>query len=335
MSTASSEPSRTVEFGAGIPMWLLVNEAANGRHEQLAQVLQAMWDAGFRYFHSGDHIADVGLSHHEGEDRTRVIYGDVFSTLAFLAPLNDKLQFVVGVLILPLRHPVVVAHQAATLDRLTGGRFILGVGSGYARPEFAAVGVDFKDRFALTEESLQIVLSLLEEPTTSYEGRFYNLDDVALTCTPLTKPRPPIWVGGVGDKAALRAARLADGWYPSITGYERASGPTPRKLAEMNELVQSKREALGKPRLPVIASSALGFAFMTHPQPFQGPADVRERCVTGTGGPEHLAELIDAYHEAGVDRFIMPFHTQTSLDDCLRAIDVFANEVKPRLGTHE
>ncbi|MGE0387484.1 MAG: TIGR03619 family F420-dependent LLM class oxidoreductase [Gammaproteobacteria bacterium] len=321
-----------MQFGTSIPQAVLFEAAARGRHAQIARVLQTMQDAGFSYLQVSDHVADPGMSHHAGEELERAVYGDAFSTLAYLAPLNAALRFVIGVLVLPLRHPVLVAHSTATLDQLTGGRFILGVGSGYARREFGALGVDMRRRFALTEESLQILIALLERRNVSYDGRFHKLDEVTITCPPLTRPRPPIWVGGVGEQAAARAARLADAWFPSITGYARAAGPTPRRLAEMNRTLQALRREAGKPPLPIVASTALAFEFLHHPRPLDAAADVRDRCVNGTGGPEDLADLVNAYHEAGVGTFLLMCHSQDSLDGCLRAVDAFASRVRPRLA---
>ncbi|HXC38793.1 MAG TPA: LLM class flavin-dependent oxidoreductase [Burkholderiales bacterium] len=320
-----------MEFGTSMPMWLLAKLASEDRYKDIERFLQAMEDFGFSIFQQGDHVADPGLSHHESEDRSRLVYSDVFSTLASLAPLHPRMRFLAGVVILPLRHPLLVAHATATLDLLSRGRFILGTGSGYARAEFNALGIDMKERFGRTEESLQVIGSLLQDSSTTFEGRYYKMHDAAITCRPYTKPRPPIWVGGVGEKAALRAARLGDAWFPSISGYARASGPTPRRIAEMSKVARAARSESGKPPLPVFASSAIALTFMTDPKPLDAAPDPRDRLVNGTGGPADLVELLIAYREAGLSGFVFSCHTETSLDGCLRAIDTFANKIMPKV----
>ncbi len=321
-----------MEFGTSILERVVVEAAGQNRPEGIARVMRAMEEAGFSLYRVGDHVADPGMSHYEGEELHRAVYADPFSAIAWLSTLNAKLRFLVGVLILPFRHPLHTAHAAATLDQLTAGRFVLGVGSGYARKEFAAFGLDLKERFGRTEEYLQAIRALLSGSGATYKGRYLQLEDVGLTCPSRTPGGPPIWVGGVGPRAALRAARLGDAWFPSISGYARAPGLTPRQIAEMRPALDALRAESGLGPLPIYASTATAMAFVDAPKPFEGAADPRDRLANGTGGPEHLADLINAYAEAGVRGVVLSLHTQQSVDECLRAIDVFATKVKPRIG---
>ena len=134
--------------------------------------------------------------------------------LAFLAAVTEKLRLGTGVMILPQRHPAYVAKQAATLDTLSGGRAILGVGIGWAQEEFAGLGVEYKRRGAITNEYLEAIKLLWTQDLASYEGRYVSFKDVDTAPRPLRSPHIPIWVGGPSDAALRRAVRYGDAWHP-------------------------------------------------------------------------------------------------------------------------
>lgn len=320
-----------MKFGTAIPEHLLMNAVAERREKDVARVLTAMIDAGFSWFRVGDHIAHPGLSHHAGEDLDNVVYGDPFSVISWLSLLNADMKFVLGVLVLPLRHPVLVAHGAATADRLSAGRLLLGMGSGYAKQELAAVGIDYKARFAMTEDHLHAVRGLLDNRRFTHRGRFTQFEDVALTCRP-AQSHVPIWIGGVGPQAADRAARLGDCWFLSVSGYGRPPGLTPRDLSIRAPALQARRRELGLAPLQLVGSTAVAMSFRTDPRALEGPADVRDRHVNGSGTVDDLVALLAAYRDAGLEGIVMDLHTEQSLDDCLRAIDFFAERVRPKLA---
>ena len=316
-----------MRFGTSIPQHLLVRAVEEGKTKEVAATLAVIDQAGFEWIRIGDHIAHPGISHQENEDLDAVVYGDPFAVISWLSALNSNLRFVLGVLILPLRHPVLVAHAAATADRLSSGRVILGLGSGYARQEFAAVGVDYAERFARTEDHVQAIRKLLDEPRASFEGKFTHLDGVALTCKP-AQDHLPIWLGGVGPKGADRAARLGDCWFPSLSGYGRPPGLTPRDVASRGAELQGVRKELGLPRLEIVGSAALGMSFINDPKPLEGPADPRDRHLNGTGTAEDLVHLLKAHEEAGLDGVVMDLHTEESLEGCRRSAGIFAERVR-------
>lgn len=320
-----------MKFGTAIPEQLIMKAVAERREKDVERVLSAMYQAGFSWFRVGDHIAHPGLSHHAGEDLDSAVYGDAFSVISWLAARNPDLKFVLGVLVLPLRHPVLVAHGAATADRLSGGRLILGLGSGYAKQELAAVGIDYKARFAMTEDHLHAVRGLLDNRRFTYHGRFSRFDDVALTCRP-SQAHVPIWIGGVGPQAADRAARLGDCWFLSVSGYGRPPGLTPRDLSIRGAALQARRKELGLAPLELVGSTAVAMSFRTAPRALEGPADIRDRHVNGSGTVDDLVALLAAYRDAGLEGMVMDLHTEQSLDDCLRAIDLFAERIRPKLN---
>ncbi len=144
----------------------------------------------------------------------KVAIADPMLALAYLAAVTDRLKLATGVLILPQRHPAYVAKEAATLDVLSRGRTILGVGIGWLREEFEVVGVPFGERAARTEETIRAVRSLWKAEPEPFAGRFFRWGAVECNPKPVRPGGVPIVVGGHADSAARRAARCADGFFP-------------------------------------------------------------------------------------------------------------------------
>ena len=138
---------------------------------------------------------------------------DPVTALAFLAGLTTSIRLGTGVLVLPLRNPVVLAKELATLDVLSGGRLIVGIGAGYVEREFAAVGVPFMDRGARLEEHLAAMRALWVARRPALAGRFVRFDHVQAFPHPVQEPHPPIVMGGYAPAVLRRTVREADGWY--------------------------------------------------------------------------------------------------------------------------
>jgi alkanesulfonate monooxygenase SsuD/methylene tetrahydromethanopterin reductase-like flavin-dependent oxidoreductase (luciferase family) len=140
-----------------------------------------------------------------------------------------------GILLTALLNPVEVAESAATLDAITGGRFVLGVGLGYRVEEDHAFGL-YQQRVGSFTEKLDVIRRLLEGETVTAEGHGFRLDAQSLAIRPVQRPRPPIWIAANSDAAVLRAARLADTWFanPHVTEAE---------LARQLELFRAERGA--------------------------------------------------------------------------------------------
>jgi probable F420-dependent oxidoreductase len=156
---------------------------------------------------------------------------DPFTSLAWLAPQAPRVELGTTVVILPYRHPLALARLTANVDQLCGGRFILGVGAGWARQEFEALGVPFHHRGALTDETLEILARCWTEDVVAHTGRFFTFRDVQTAPRPVR--RPPIWVGGATDAALRRAVRHGDAWHPIRIklGWLRATLPRLQKIA--------------------------------------------------------------------------------------------------------
>src|SRR5216683_3451847 len=132
---------------------------------------------------------------------------DPLLPLAFAAAVTTKLRLATGVMILPQRHPIYVAKEVATLDVLSGGRAILGIGIGWLKEEFDALGIPFAERAARTRESVRAIRSLWKETPEAFAGKFFRWGPLESNPKPVQKPGVPIVVGGHGEWAARRAAR--------------------------------------------------------------------------------------------------------------------------------
>jgi probable F420-dependent oxidoreductase len=145
-----------------------------------------------------------------------------FTALGALAARTRRIRLGPGVLLLPLRHPAHVAKAVASLDYLSGGRAVLGVGVGGEFPrEYEAAGVPLAERGRRADESLEAIRALWTRAPASYRGRFFAFADVVMEPRPVQVPHPPIWVGGRSEAAVRRAARHGDGWLAYFVTPER------------------------------------------------------------------------------------------------------------------
>jgi probable F420-dependent oxidoreductase len=163
--------------------------------------------AGFESLWVGDHIAlpaDLGGEHPRLEAVVAATY---------LAAVTSRVGIGIGVIVLPQRQPVLLAKQLSSVDVLSRGRLILGIGVGYVEPEFRALGVSLADRGARTDEYLAVMRTLWTEPAPSFEGRFVSFDGVHQQPPPRQRPHPPIVVGGNSPAAFRRAVATGNGWY--------------------------------------------------------------------------------------------------------------------------
>ncbi len=176
--------------------------------------------AGFHWVSCSDHPL-VPVSRAEAMGPT---WFDAGSTLAFVAGVTSRIRLLTHVLVLPYRHPLVVAKQYGTLDRLSCGRVILGVGSGHLKPEFRTLGADFERRGRVSDEHLRAIAAAWEEDVAQFAGETITFRDVMVAPRVVQRPRPPFWVGGNSRPALRRAARFGEGWIPWQLGPEEFAG---------------------------------------------------------------------------------------------------------------
>jgi alkanesulfonate monooxygenase SsuD/methylene tetrahydromethanopterin reductase-like flavin-dependent oxidoreductase (luciferase family) len=174
--------------------------------------------------------------------------------LARLAAEAEGMRLGPGLLLLPLLNPVIVAEETATLDWLTGGNAIIGLGLGYRQEEFSSIGVPFKERVPRFVESVEIIRRLWRDDAVEYRGRFHTLSNVQASLKPKRPGGPPIWMAGDVEPAVKRAAKLADAWMPSPM-------VTEDEVGRLGRLFRESRAAAGLPpatEFPVIRECHVG-----------------------------------------------------------------------------
>ena len=207
--------ARVLRFGLGLPGVQQIPARSQPWERELSGIdlitaAREAERAGFAWVSCSDHVA-VPTSRAAAMG---AVWYDAGSTLAFVAGATTRIGLLSHVLVLPYRHPLVVAKQYGTLDRLSGGRVILGVGSGHLKPEFAALGADYDQRGRVTDEYIHAIGAAWEADVARFDGQTVAFRDVMVAPRPTRQPRPPIWVGGNSRAAVRRAARHADGWIP-------------------------------------------------------------------------------------------------------------------------
>ncbi len=219
---------------------------------------------------------------------------DPLLALGYAAALTKTLRLATGIVIVPQRHPVYLAKEFATLDVLSQGRAIAGVGIGWLREEFAVLGVPFEERAARTEESVRAMRALWGDEPQAFEGEFYRWKPVQSNPKPVQKPGVPIVVGGHVEGAARRAARVGDGFFPARGSFEELPG-----------LLAALADECGK----------LG----------RDPSEIE---VTTGGGPVD-PDLSKRYEDLGVARLVVP-PPAFDVEGLKRALGEFGEKVIAR-----
>jgi probable F420-dependent oxidoreductase len=285
-------------------------EADAGRAEIL-RVAQACDRSGFFYVAVSDHVC-IPRSH---AGAMSTVWYDVIATLGFLAAATARVRLLSYVYVAPYRHPLASAKSFATLDALSGGRVIVGVGAGHLQGEFETLGIDFRARGRLLDEAIDVIVAALTDEFPVHDGPTWKFKDVGQRPRPLQRPRPPIWVGGSTPGALRRAAERGDGWLPQGVpemGMERA--------------VAYIRDHRAKTRGD--APIEIG---MNSPWLYVGtPAfDVGPNALTGSG--EAIAAALRERKALGVSHMGVRFRSR-SCDELVEQIEAFGSEVGPRLN---
>jgi probable F420-dependent oxidoreductase len=163
---------------------------------------------------------------------------DPLLPLSFAAAITKKIRLATGVVILPQRHPLYTAKELATLDVLSGGRTILGVGSGWLKEEFEALGIDFHARGARTDEAIKAMRAIWRDSPSSFHGKHFDFGPVMSFPKPVQKGGVPIHIGGHSPAAARRAGRLGDGFFPALSEVP--------KLKELFAMMREEAQKAGR-----------------------------------------------------------------------------------------
>jgi alkanesulfonate monooxygenase len=257
-----------------------------------------------------------------------VSFLEPLTTLSLVAGVTDRIMLGTSVIVLPIREPVALAKQIATLHFLSGGRFILGAGIGWYPPEYAATGVSKSERGPRTDEMLDIMVPLLDGERVSYKGRFYSIEDVQIE--PRTTGRPEVWIGGgsqLADPASPEAPRFAEavksrilrseGWIPRPTcppadirrdwdelqAFMTDNGRNPGTLTVAHENFMH----FVPTQDPQAARHQQHEAFLRVMSTERGPDYLEQVYLFGT--PDEIVESLQARVDAGVEQFMI--HTLT------------------------
>ena len=248
------------------------------------------------------------------------------STLSFLAARTERVKLLTSVMVVPQRQPVLAAKMLATVDVLSAGRLIVGCGVGWLQKEFEALGApSYAERGRATDEFLNAFKVLWTAEAPKLEGRHVNFDTIMFAPKPVTKPHPPIWIGGESPQALGRAVRLGDGWYPASNNPQHRLDTAERLAKGVSELARVAERAGRDPK-----SIDVGFLVLW---PVDWAAQTRpggtRRLLTGR--PEDMAADVDALARAGIRHLCLTFQT-ASLAETLERMQRFAEDVLPLVG---
>lgn len=271
-------------------------EPTAGRDE-LAAVARAADDAGFDYVAVCDHVA-IPAERAAGMSTT---WYDTVATLGFLAGITTRTLLLSHVYVAAYRHPLQTAKAFATLDELSGGRVILGVGSGHVEQEFDVLGVPFAERGRLTDEAIDGIRRAWSDE--------FGWEGFGQRPRPRQPQGPPIWIGGSSPAALRRAAQRGDGWLPQGT----TKADMPAAIARIKELMPD-------PRRPFT------FGALVRPMYVGDPGwDVGR--ATLAGDPERLREELADYDAMGVDQVQVRLRSR-SPEELVDQLHAFATEVR-------
>jgi probable F420-dependent oxidoreductase len=267
------------------------------RLEQLVAVAQLAEQLGFESLWVGEHVLTpveiaggypgaTGKPPFAPDSR----FVEPFAALAHLAAVTTRVRLGTGILILPLHSPLAIARSIATVDVLSGGRVSLGLGVGWMREEFDALGQDFTTRGRRTDEMLEVLDTLFTESRPSFDGEFYRLPEMGFEPKPVQRPRPPFLIGGSSEAALRRAARYGDGWY--------GGQDPPERTADVVARLRRLREEYGRAGEPFEITVLTGWG-----QGFDG-------------------DLVAGYEQAGVDRMVATPWARSR--EALAGIEAFA-----------
>jgi probable F420-dependent oxidoreductase len=279
--------------------------------EDLAEIARTADRTGFAYLASCDHVAIPRRL----ADAMSTVWYDPVATLSFLAGITTRVRLLSHVAVVGLRHPLVTAKQYATLDHLSGGRLVLGVGAGHVQEEFEVLGADFAGRGAVLDETMDALRAALgQEEYPEHAGKRFAFSDLGQRPRP-SQPQVPLWVGGSSPAALRRAALRGDGWLPQ-------GDPRDRLPAQITRL-KALREKAG-------IAEPIEIGAITEPL-YVGQPDWDTGRRTLSGRPDALAASLRAYAEMGVDQIQVRFRTRsrTELTDQMAA---FAADVAPHLN---
>jgi probable F420-dependent oxidoreductase len=279
--------------------------------DELVAVAETCDRARFFYVGVCDHVA-VPRPHDEAMGTE---WWDTMATLGHLAAVTSRVRLMSHVAVLPYRHPLVTAKAWLTLDALSKGRAVLGVGAGHVEEEFDLLGVDFASRGPLLDEAIDVVRAAFDDEYPDHAGPTWPVRDAGLRPRPVQPGGPPIWVGGSSKPAMRRAAERGDGWLPQ--------GPPEMGMKAAVEFIRTHRQRTRGDE-PIDLGINTGPIYLGDPS-----FDVGRWCTTGSA--ERVAERLRTMALTGVNQLQVSFRSR-SVDELCDQIEAFGRDVAPLLN---
>lgn len=288
------------------------------------------------------HRHHISSGAHEalGDDQSADFY-EALTTIGYLAAKTSRVRIGVACLVMPTRNPIYAAKQLATLDHLTGGRLIAGVGLGSKASkescEFDVFGVPFSARARMTDEFVEAMRAIWTEPLASYSGKYVEFKDAEIFPKPLQQPGPEVWVGGWTDAAAKRTGRLGDGWVPgwlspdemargaqlvrdTATEHGRDAGAITIAVEKLTVIDRDHDAAMAR-ALPTVQTSS-----KTYERDVDHIQFALDRHIFGS--VEDVRKRVGEFVDAGVTHFELKFIYPT-IDELTRQMELWAETILP------
>jgi probable F420-dependent oxidoreductase len=294
------------------------------------EVAQRAERAGFHSMWFPDHVCMPLAStsgHVVNESRTRAYEPshemlDPAVVMGAVASATTRLRLGTSVLIAPYRGPLNDARQLATIDVLSGGRLIAGIGAGWLQEEFEALGLPFAERGRMTDECIQIYKKAWCDEVVSFSGRHYRFANVSMDPKPVQKPRPTIVYGGVTAGGARRAARLCDGLYPLFLD----PGADPFRYAALQDVVRYELESRRRDPGTFLMLAATSMRITDAADPVAS----HQRRAICTGTPEQVLEDLARFAAAGYSLVVCNFDCPShDVDELIEQIERAGRDVLP------
>jgi probable F420-dependent oxidoreductase len=278
--------------------------------QQIAAAARRAEETGYESIWVSDHL----LVPESGGRLPALEIMEPIATLAYVAALTSRIKIATSVIVVPYRNAIHLAKELATLDRLSSGRVVAGVASGWLEAEFRALGVSFENRGAYTDEAIALMRATWSSAVPEFHGKFFNLSGMRFGPRPIAGTIP-IWIGGISKRAVRRAVELGDGWHGTRMNPEQVA----ERIVWIRELAARRGRSLE------------GFA-ISH-RVYVGFASK----WTDTGGyvegilapPAELANYLNRFAAIGVDEILVSPLGSESLD---KFLDRFDAEVRPHIG---
>ncbi|MEM2883018.1 MAG: TIGR03619 family F420-dependent LLM class oxidoreductase [Nitrososphaerales archaeon] len=243
----------------------------------------------------------------------RIPYGttyEVISTLSYLASITKKIKVGISALILPLRNPVVVAKQAATIDQLSGGRLILSVGFGWLEKEFSYLKADYKHRYTTVKNGVKLMRALWAEDPVNYFDTNYSIVNALADPKPVQKTAIPIYIAGNTQKALEIALTIGDGWHPV--------GLSPEEVSQKLETVRRERADF-----PITLRSPFKLGERLDYRGASGRA-----MYTIQGSDKEISESLSRFHKNGVSHIVLHIISD-SFDEYIKTLKYISVKIIP------